>query len=40
MNVNKDLSALTTIPEKTLDKLNDKVLYVLCEGIQEDIKDE
>ena len=40
MNVNKDLSALTTIPEKTLDKLNDKILYLICEGIQENIMDE
>ena len=35
-NVIKDVSILTSIPEKTLLKLNDKVLYSICESIQED----
>lgn len=37
--VNKDLSNLTTIPEKTLDRLNDKILYLMCQEIQENILD-
>ncbi len=39
-NVNHDVATLTTIPKKTLDKLNDKVLYCICETIMEDMLDE
>lgn len=39
IDVNQDLSTLTTIPKKTLDKLNDKVMYCICQTIQEDILD-
>lgn len=39
-NINSDLSNLTTIPEKTLDKLNNKILYIICQEIQENIMDE
>lgn len=35
-NVIKDVSTLTSIPEKTLTKINDKVLYTICEAIEED----
>lgn len=38
-NINQDVSTLTTIPKKTLDKLNDKVLYAICETIAEDMLD-
>lgn len=40
VKITKDLSSLTTIPEKTLDKLSDKILYCICEGVLEDIMDE
>jgi hypothetical protein len=33
----KDVSILTSIPEKTLTKLNEKVLFTICETIQEDM---
>ncbi len=36
-NINDDISTLTTIPKKTLDKLNEKVLYAICETLEEDI---
>lgn len=34
--INSDVSKLTTIPEKALDKLNDKILYCICDIIAED----
>lgn len=33
----KDLSLLTTIPEKTITKLLKKEIYCICETIEEDI---
>lgn len=39
-NVSTDLSILTTIPEKTLDKLGEKILYVLCQSVQENVSDD
>lgn len=33
----KDLSTLTTIPEKALNKLGQKIIYCVCEAIQEDL---
>lgn len=36
-NVVKDLSVLSTIPEKILMKLLEKVNYVVCESIEEAI---
>ena len=36
-NIVEDVSKLTTIPEKTLNKLNQKIIYSICEQIQEDI---
>ena len=39
-NVVSDLATLTTISEKTLSKLNDKILYIICEAIEESILDE
>jgi len=38
-DINEDISTLTTIPKKTLDKLNVKVLYSICQTIQEDLAD-
>ena len=29
MKINEDLSKLTAVPEKTLDKLNQKELYIM-----------
>lgn len=34
-NVVKDLSTLSTIPEKTLNKLTDKVIYCICDAVAE-----
>lgn len=39
-NIIEDVSKLTTIPEKTLNKLIQKVIYCICEQIQEDILEE
>ena len=39
-NIVEDVSKLTTIPEKTLNKLNQKFIYTICEQIQEDILQE
>lgn len=39
-DINEDVSTLTTIPKKTLDRLNPKILYSICETIQENILDE
>lgn len=39
-NIIKDVSILTTIPEKTLTKLEQKVIYCICEQIQEDMIEE
>lgn len=36
-NILNDVSVLTSIPEKTLTKLNEKVLYSICEIIKEDV---
>ena len=36
-NILNDVSVLTSIPEKTLIKLNEKVLYSICETIKEDV---
>ena len=33
----EDVSKLTTIPEKSIDKLMQKFIYCICEQIQEDI---
>lgn len=34
-NLIKELSTLSTIPEKTLDKLADKVTYCICDAVAE-----
>ncbi len=39
-NIIEDVSKLTTIPEKTLNKLTQKIIYCICEQIQEDILEE
>ena len=36
-NIIEDVSKLTTIPEKSLVKLEQKFIYAICEQIQEDI---
>lgn len=36
-NIVEDVSILTTIPEKSLVKLENKFIYAICEQIQEDI---
>ena len=36
----KDVSTLTTIPEKTIMKLVQKFIFSICETVLEDIKDE
>lgn len=36
--VAKDLEALTTIPEKKVSELFNKISYIICETIQEDLK--
>ena len=36
-NIVEDVSKLTTIPEKSLVKLEQKFIYAICEQIQEDI---
>ena len=36
-NIVEDVSKLTTIPEKSLVKLEQKFIYSICEQIQEDI---
>lgn len=35
INIVSDVSTLTTIPEKTIDKFNKKIIYCICEGVQE-----
>lgn len=35
-NLIQDISTLTTLPEKTLNKLNKKALYCICESVIED----
>lgn len=37
MKINEDLSKLTAVPEKTLDKLTQKELYIMCQCIEEDL---
>ena len=39
-NIVEDVSKLTTIPEKTFSKLEHKVIYAICEQIQEDVLEE
>lgn len=39
-DITKDVSTLTTIPEKTLDKYNKKIMYCICEAISEQLSDE
>ena len=39
-NIVNDVSTLTTIPEKSLNKLEQKFMYAICEQIQEDILEE
>ena len=39
-NIVKDVSTLTTIPEKTLNKVGQKFIYSICEQIQEDLLEE
>ena len=36
-NIVNDVATLTTIPEKSLNKLEQKFIYAICEQIQEDI---
>ena len=36
-NIVEDVSKLTTIPEKSLVKLEQKFIYAICEQIQEDV---
>lgn len=36
----KDISTLTTIPEKTLNKFFRKMTYCICESVQEDMLQE
>ena len=37
IEVTEDLSTLTTIPKNTLQKLNQKVEWIICNSIYEDI---
>lgn len=37
-NIVQDVSVLSTIPEKTLNKLNQKIIYAICEAILEDVQ--
>jgi len=39
-NVINELSTLTSIPEKTLNKLVEKLIYVSCEDVLENVLDE
>lgn len=39
-NIVSDVSTLTTIPEKTLNKLITKYIYCICEAILEDVMNE
>ena len=34
--INKDIATLTTIPERTLDNLNKKMILCICQGVLED----
>lgn len=36
-NIVKDVATLTTIPEKTLNKLSKKATYCICEAVAEDM---
>lgn len=38
-NICKDLSNLTTIPEKKLVELFSKINYIICQTIEEDMKE-
>lgn len=38
-NILNDVSVLTTIPEKTLSKLNEKVIYCINEAVAEAVAD-
>ena len=37
IDIVKDMSTLTTIPEKTLNKFYRKMIYCICEGVEETI---
>lgn len=37
VNVIQDISTLTTIPERSLDKLASKVCWCICDGVEESI---
>lgn len=37
INIINDISTLTTIPEKTLNKLSKKAMFCICEAITEDM---
>lgn len=37
INIIQDVATLSTIPEKTLNKLNQKVIYAICQAVQEDV---
>jgi hypothetical protein len=39
-NIINDVSILTTIPDKTLAKFFRKMIFCICEAVQEDILDE
>lgn len=39
INVIKDMSILTTIPEKTLNKFYKKMTFCICEGVAESLLD-
>ena len=38
INIIDDVSTLTTIPVKALEKLNDKVFYAIIDGVRSDIE--
>ena len=40
IDVVKDMSILTTIPEKTLHKFYKKMVFCICEGVQEGLLEE
>lgn len=40
IDIVKDMSTLTTIPEKTLHKFYKKMVFCICEGVQENLLDE
>lgn len=38
-NIIKDVSILSTIPEKTIEKFFQKFIYCICEQVKEDVLD-